>query len=289
MGRSGSYRRRRLELFDIVARGGHVVGITNVTPPSLPFAGEEPLIPRVYEMQEHINNMLPQFNKPLFLIAYITLVVFLYKSVYIKTTSVFNYIKDIIVCMIVGVVISSLGVLLNLYIIPSRKLLFLIPIILFLSCINKRYACLAYSGAVLCVLSVCFKGMEIDIKGVIGAVGVFHLVEAIMISLKTDLKHCSKEICCKDGKLVTVNIIEKYWFVPFSLNYFGTIILPTQFALEFRNRRMIKICSLELLIYALTLLFIYEAALTLDYMKYVGLLVMPVMHEMFVVKNRLWC
>ncbi|HCC07023.1 MAG TPA: hypothetical protein DEP72_02480 [Clostridiales bacterium] len=174
-----------------------------------------------------------------------------------------------------------------MYIIPSRELLFLIPIILFLSCINKRYVCLAYSGAILCVMSFLFSGMQIDVKGIIGSVGIFHLIEAIMILLKTDLKQCKKEVCCKNGKLISVNFIERYWMVPFALNYFGAIVLPIGFAFEYKNKKKIYFCGIELLVYALTLIFIYETTLKLDYMIYVGILVMPLMHELFVIKNRL--
>jgi len=206
---------------------------------------------------------------------YIILVVFLYMLMYRKTTNFFIFVLESILVFVAGVFMSYIVSLLGLELVANKYFLLLIPITLLFAYLNKRYVCLAYTGSMLGIMALCFPKMDIDIIWIIGIVGVLHLLEGILllITLKYEYK---REVIYLKQKLKLGYVLEKMWIVPVVITYPVLVILGFS---EKESSGRIPRSANRLIIYALTLIFIYICSKTLDYMEVVGLVVMPLMHE----------
>ncbi len=214
---------------------------------------------------------------------YLGLVVFLYMLMYKKTTNLFSFIKDVSLSMLVSILINYVAIIMGIYIDINIYLLFLVPIILILSTIKRRYVCLAYAGAIYGVISIFYTRMNVNISQLIGVVGLLHLAESILI-MATDDQNIRKDVIYTNGKLKQGYKIDKVWILPFYSIY---IMVGYATEILYNYKKKLIQSGIELFIYSLTLIFIYVCAQKLKYMEIVGLVVMPVMHELFILKNRL--
>lgn len=233
-----------------------------------------------------------------------------------KGTSKKDFMKNVMIAILVSIFCSFIGIILGININITKEMLLLIPVTIILAIINKRYTCLAYSTTILAIISIINKNILIDYKGLIGLVGLFHLMEGILI-LTIDKNNARDDVIYLKGELVKCKVIESTWVAPFSFLLINNTILMNNDIINFKMIRCLSnkivfnllvftivvivgfgtfvvknsvkkkllISGTELIIYALTILFIYVSSKSLNYMKYIGLIVMPLMHELFIIKN----
>ncbi len=205
----------------------------------------------------------------------------------------------------VGFVISFLSTLLSMYFYVDYKVLWIVPILLILNKVDKKYVCLSYSGAILIFFSYLFPGyLYIDTRGLIGMVGILHLAEAVLVLTVNAKNKASdyellglwplslsylfvtnmrlKEIL--DENIHTVLLLSQnasLYGILFSVVYFF-VFYNIYFLNEKKIGKRVMRTSGELFIYALTLIFIYVVSYRLKYMLYIGAVLMPVLHEILI-------
>lgn len=133
--------------------------------------------------------------------------------------------------VIAGIVGSLTIVLFGLPIHLSLYLIFLLPISLLLSLIRLRFICLTYSAAFLGGLAMLLRGqmfmgiqlpnIDININGLMALVGVFHLMESILVFF-AGANDCIP-VLSKNGKQVIMgHILQKYWPIPIAILFATT-------------------------------------------------------------------
>lgn len=131
---------------------------------------------------------------------------------------------------VAGIVGSSVVVLLGLPIRMSIYLALLLPISILLSLLNIRYICFSYSATILGVLTLIFNGqklgdielpnIDINIFGLIALVGVFHLMESILIFF-VGADHAIPIVSKRDDQIVMGHILQKVWPIPIAILFFA--------------------------------------------------------------------
>ncbi len=191
---------------------------------------------------EIIHLTLTAISKAVYNYWFLLVVVIVYfLSKKIRMTNIYNMeyakspvaalIESVLQGVVVGIAGSLMIVLLGLPIQFSYVLLFLLPISLLLSMVNLRYLCLSYSATILGFLALVFNGqsiwgwtlpsIEMNISGLIGLVGILHLMESILIYF-VGAEDSMPIISKKDGQIVQGHILQKYWPVPIAMLFMAS-------------------------------------------------------------------
>ncbi len=167
----------------------------------------------------------------LFILAVIYLMIKKYKLVNIYS---FDYSKSLLVSFIEsllqGVFIGILGSLiitcLGLPIKLTDYIIFLLPLALMLALINVRYLCIAYASTIMGALALIFKGqkmfgltlpiVDIQVTGLMALVGIFHLMECILIYF-VGADELIPVVAKKKDKIVVGYLMQRFWPIPIAL------------------------------------------------------------------------
>lgn len=156
-------------------------------------------------------------------------------------------IQKIVETLLQGIVMGTVGSLfvtfIGLPIVLSPYILFLLPIAIFLSLIHLRYFCFSYAAtllgfiALLCngqeVMGIVIPNIHLDISGLIGMVGILHLMEAGLIFM-SGADDGTPVVLRQNEKVVGGYLMQRFWPLPFALlvleaasgNIGGTISMP---------------------------------------------------------------
>lgn len=124
-----------------------------------------------------------------------------------------------------SIILTSLGVVFS----SNSGIAYLFIISIFLMFINQRFICFSYSGAILGAVSILIKlGSEfapeiisneilnIDILYLMIFVGVFHIIEGILVMIDGD-RGAVPIFTNRDGKIIGGYALKRYWVLPVAI------------------------------------------------------------------------
>lgn len=124
-----------------------------------------------------------------------------------------------------SIILMSLGVVFS----SNSGIAYLFIVSIFLMFINQRFICFSYSGAVLGTVSILIKlGSElapeiiskeilnIDILYLMIFVGVFHIIEGILVMIDGD-RGAVPIFTNRDGKIIGGYALKRYWVLPVAI------------------------------------------------------------------------
>lgn len=124
-----------------------------------------------------------------------------------------------------SLILTSLGVVFS----SNSGIVYLFIVSIFLMFINQRFICFSYSGAVLGAISILIKlGNEfapeiissdilnIDILYLMIFVGVFHIIEGILVMIDGD-RGAVPIFTNRDGKIMGGYALKRYWVLPVAI------------------------------------------------------------------------
>lgn len=124
-----------------------------------------------------------------------------------------------------SIILTSLGVVFS----SNSGIVYLFMISIFLMFINQRFICFSYSGAILGSISILIKLgsqlapevisseiLNIDILYLMIFVGVFHIIEGILVMIDGD-RGAVPIFTSRDGKIIGGYALKRYWVLPVAI------------------------------------------------------------------------
>jgi hypothetical protein len=124
-----------------------------------------------------------------------------------------------------SIILTSLGVVFS----SNSGIAYLFIVSIFLMFINQRFICFSYSGAILGAISILIKLgsgfapeiinkeiLNIDILYLMIFVGVFHLIEGILVMIDGD-RGAVPVFTNRDGKIIGGYALKRYWILPVAI------------------------------------------------------------------------
>lgn len=126
-----------------------------------------------------------------------------------------------------SLILTSLGVVFK----QNSAITYLLIISILLAFIKPRLICFSYSGAILGLISIMFKVLssfipqisnstifDIDILYLIVFIGVFHIIEGVLVIIDGD-RGAVPVFTNKDGKILGGYALKRYWVLPISIMF----------------------------------------------------------------------
>ncbi|WP_058486736.1 PDZ domain-containing protein [Defluviitalea phaphyphila] len=225
--------------------------------------------------------------------------------------------------ILIGILASIILVLVGFPIYLSEYMMFLLPISILLAIINFRYLCFSYSGGILGLLALVFPNINLDISGIIALVGIMHLMESGLIFIEGAYDSIPIVIK-KEGKIAAAYMMQKYWPLPFALlvmeittkipreviempNWWpimkNIIYNPNEMliyyiypitailgygdiAVSTSPEKKSKKTAISLMIYSIVLLSIAVFSPNRIWLQGIGVILMPLLHEILIVSGQ---
>lgn len=124
-----------------------------------------------------------------------------------------------------SLIFSSLGIVFS----ENSGIIFLFFISILLAFVKPRFICFSYSGAILGAISILIKlvnefssqylnnlTLDIDVLGLITFIGIFHIIEGILVMVDGD-RGAIPVFTNKDGKILGGYALKRYWVLPVAI------------------------------------------------------------------------
>ena len=184
-----------------------------------------------------LNLLIVTIAKSVMSFSYIIIISFVYYLI-VKSQKINLYgfiepyqnscqlIESIIQGIGAGIIGSIIITFVGLPICLTNTIFFLLPIAFILAFIHPRFICFSYSGAIVSMISLVFRGQKIfgvivpiiniDICGLMVLVGILHLMEALLTYFFGS-KYAIPTITKRDNKIMIGFIMQRFWPVPLAL------------------------------------------------------------------------
>ncbi|MGL4363339.1 MAG: hypothetical protein ACRCSG_08775 [Cellulosilyticaceae bacterium] len=184
-------------------------------------------------------------------------------------------IKNIAISVSIGIIVSTICQIFNIYIELNIDVLILIPIAIGLMFINPKWGCLAYTIPVAYLIEGCLillgkTWIELPYENLIVLVGIMHMIEGSLVFLQGNKKAIRTPIFI-EGKLKSGYIMKQLWIMPLMVTVQGSII-PLYTILAYADyaknaKKQKRKAGISIFLYGVAMLFLSKA---------VGLNIMPV-------------
>lgn len=178
---------------------------------------------------------------------------------------------------------------------PNSGVIYLFIVSIFLMFINQRFICFSYSGAVLGAVSIIVKlgnvlapeiisseVLDIDILYLMIFVGVFHIIEGILVMIDGD-RGAVPIFTNRDGKIIGGYALKRYWVLPVSIivGFFPFYGVLGYSSITFTKSKREKALSsgIQIFIYGITLTIVAQIARFGIWGEVMVLFFAPVAHE----------
>jgi hypothetical protein len=221
--------------------------------------------------------------------------------------------------MIVGLIASALIVFIGIPI-DLNTVLIVWPLSLVLTVFDERFLCLSYAGGILSLVSMIFGWPSLDVSSILALIGILHLMEGVLILLDGHKEATPVVMEHKRFKPIGAFVISKFWPVPLVMltapssilsiggsgvqmpNWWpvfgapeseGLLLLPIAVILEYSdlaitaNTRQRSIQT-SILLFGYGALLIAIAGMSTRYywLRAVGAILMPILHELILYLGR---
>lgn len=133
---------------------------------------------------------------------------------------------------LLGGLIGSILVMLLGITITETGIVYVWPIALLLMLIHPRFICFSYAGGLVSIAYLLFGWPKIDVAGLMGLIGLLHLIESLLIFFSGYIN--ASPVLIKDDKYGIVGgfYIQEFWPIPILLLIVVTAEISTQGLLQ---------------------------------------------------------
>ncbi|QXM06492.1 PDZ domain-containing protein [Crassaminicella indica] len=166
---------------------------------------------------------------------------------------------------------------------------YVLPLAIVLMLINIRYICFSYSGGLLCLFSLAFGFLHLDVSGMMAIVAVLHLIESILIYF--DGYKDALPIFLKDKKYGVIGgfYLQRFWPIPFIVPFpmqMATVVAALGYGdISLGNvpKDKCKVSAKRLLLYSTILLLLSILSTKIYIFKWIAAIFSPVGHEYLII------
>lgn len=249
-----------------------------------------------------------------------------------KAPTIREMFRSVLYGVIAGIMGSFLMTYLGITITLTPYFLLLLPIAILLSFIHPRYLCFSYSGAILGFIHFIIQflnewgfnisEMGINMGGLLGMIGILHLMEGILI-IGDGEHHMTTRVVEHGRKKGLAYVMNSLWPLPFAMLVMSKMLSPevsraismptwwplleedyfreafvygllpltalvgyNDMAISTSPRKKVARVGISLIGYGLVLMVMAIISVNNTFLQILGLLIMPVLHEYIIVSGQ---
>lgn len=193
--------------------------------------------------------------------------------------------------MLLGIGVSLLMKLVSFEVdVRYFNIAFLLSILFFF--IKPRYACIAYSGSIACLIGSVMQFDIHSIRSVMYIVALMHLVEGVLITID-GYKLYLPIYLERNKELVGGFRLCRFWCVPMFILIKNIGFIPiaamlaySDISLDLSPKDNAKMSSRMLVYYSLSLIIAISLSYIYIYLIYVAVIMSPLLHELIILKRK---